>query len=202
MFSQSKESEQTLPVFIKQSSPDTNVKNNSKLKVYLMFEQTNEREKRVLRLGENLFDGATVYTNGNHVVLKYGYEYVIIKEDGVELINSSDMTYSNRLTSINYGTNREVNELTNGEWDFKYIEKDVDHEVSLGELVVHIEWLKCDDTGSNPITIERPEGNLEILNIDNLQFFEYDIDNDGKNELYILSYASCEGYLKIYKIEE
>lgn len=201
MYSQSKEREQILPVFIKQTTPDTNVKNNSNLDVYLMFEQA-KREERVLKFGEHLFDGATVYSDGGNVVLKYGYEYVIIKEDGVELITSSDMTYSNRLTTIKYGTNREVKELPNGEWDFKYIEKDVDHEVSLGELVVHIEWLKCDDTGSNPITIERPEGNLEILNVDNLQFFEYDINNDGKDELYILSYASCEGYLKIYKIEE
>lgn len=54
----------------------------------------------------------------------------------------------------------------------------------------------------NPITLKRSEGNLEIRNIQNLKFFESDVNADGKNELYVLSYASCQGHLKIYKIEE
>jgi len=193
--------EQILPVFIQQTSLDTNVINNSNLNAYLMFEQP-KRKQRVLRLGEYLFSGAKVYLNENKIILKYGNEYIILKENGVELKTSSTLTCSTELISTKFGINREVKELPNGEWDIKYLEKDVEHKTSLGELVVHIKQLKCDDTGTNPITLKRQEGNLEILNIDNLQFFEYDINKDGKNELYILSYASCQGYLKIYKIEE
>jgi antitoxin component YwqK of YwqJK toxin-antitoxin module len=195
------EGEQILPVFIKQTSPDTNVINNSNLNVYLMFEQP-KTTQRVLRFGEELFRGATVCLNETNIVLKYGNDYVIIKENGVELKTSSNLTCSNELTPTKFGINRIVKELPNGEYDIKYIEKDIVHKTSLGELVVHVKHLKCDDTGTNPITLKRPEGNLEILNIDNLQFFEYDINKDGKNELYILSYASCQGYLKIYKIEK
>ena len=44
--------EQILPAFIKQTSPETNVINNSNLNVYLMFEQP-KREQRDLRFGEN-----------------------------------------------------------------------------------------------------------------------------------------------------
>lgn len=192
--------EQILPVFIKQTSPETNVINNSNLNVYLMFEQPT-RNQRVLKLGEYLFGGAKICLNEGNIVLKYGYEHVIIKENGVELKTSSNIACSTEITTTNFGINRVVKELPNGEWDIKYIEKDVEHKTSFGELVVHIKQLKCDDTGTNPLTLKRQEGNLEILNIDNLQFFEYDMNKDDKNELYILSYASCQGYLKIYKIE-
>lgn len=201
LFMYNEKGEQILPAFIKQTFPDTNVINSSNLNIYVMFEQP-KREQRILRLGEHLFRGATVCLNGSNIVLKYSNEYVVLKENGVELKTSSTLTCSTELTTTKFGINREVKELPNGEWDINYIEKDVDHKTSLGELVVHIKQLKCDDTGTNPVTLKRQEGNLEILNIDNLQFFEYDLNNDGQNELYILSYASCQGYLKIYKIEE
>ncbi len=201
LFKYNEKEEQILPAFIKQTFPDTNVINSSNLNIYVMFDQP-KRGQRVLRFGGHLFRGATVCLNGSNIVLKYGNEYVVLKENGVELKTSSTLSCSTELTTTKFGINREAKELPNGEWDIKYIEKDVDHKTSLGKLVIHIKQLKCDDTGTNPVTLKRQEGNLEILNIDNLQFFEYDINNDGKNELYILSYASCQGYLKIYKIEE
>jgi len=41
---------------------------------------------------------------------------------------------------------------------------------------------------------------LFLKEIDNIHFFEYDLDENGEKELYIFSYASCESYLKIYKV--
>ena len=201
LFKYNDKGKQILPAFVKQTFPDTNVINGSNLNVYVMFEQP-KREQRVLNFGESLFSGATVCSNERNIVLKYADHHIILKENGVQLKTSSTLTCATELTTTSYGINRVVKKLPNGEWDIKYIEKNIEHRTSLGELVVHIKQLKCDDTGTNPVTLKRQEGNLEILNIDNLQFFEHDLNNDGKNELYIISYASCQGYLKIYKIEE
>lgn len=200
LFRYNENGEQILPAFIKQSFADSNVINSSNLNIYLMFEQPS-MEQRVLSFLEHLFGGATVCLDGNTLVLKYGNEHLVLHENGVELKTSSTLTCSTELTTTKFGTNREVKELPNKEWDITYLEKDVAHKTSLGELIVHVKQLKCDDTGTNPVSLKRKEGNLEILDIDNLQFFEYDLNNDGQNELYILSYASCQGYLKIYKIE-
>ena len=98
--------------------------------------------------------------------------------------------------------NRVVKELPNGEWDIKYVKEKVMHKTHLGVLTVDVQDSKCDDTGTNPISIDYKGQSLTIKNIDNLQFLEYDTDNDGKKELYILTYASCEGFLKIYKVEK
>ncbi|NOQ75898.1 MAG: hypothetical protein GQ574_28085 [Crocinitomix sp.] len=93
-------------------------------------------------------------------------------------------------------------ELPNGEQDIEYVTKKVNHKTSPGMLTVDVQQLSCDDTGSNPITLEHKGKKLAINHIGNLQFFEYDVDNDKSKELYILSYASCQGYLKIYRISK
>jgi hypothetical protein len=180
---------------------DSNIVNNTNLDVSLIFEQPTFDE-RIIHLGESLFDKAQICVDSKSIVLKYGYSLIVVHEDNIELIARSNFDCISELTSINYTTNREYEELPDGEFKIKYIKKEVNHQTSLGELTVHIKQLKCDDTGMNPITLKRDEGDLVISNIDNIQFFEYDINQDGKNELYILSYASCEGYLKIYKIQE
>ena len=60
----------------------------------------------------------------------------------------------------------------------------------------------CMDTGRNPFKIVRNGKTLSFNDIGNLIFFEFDSDNDGKNELYILTYFSCEGRLEFYKIDD
>ena len=60
----------------------------------------------------------------------------------------------------------------------------------------------CMDTGRNPFKIVRNGKTLSFNDIGNLIFFEFDGDNDGKNELYILTYFSCEGRLEFYKIDD
>ncbi len=180
---------------------DSSIVNKTSLDVSLIFEQPAFNE-RIIHLGESLFDKAQICVDLKSIVLKYGYSLIVLNEDNIELKARSNFDCISELTSINYTTNREYEELSDGEFKIKYIKKDVSHQTSLGELIVHIKQQKCDDTGTNPITLKRNEGNLVISNIDNIQFFEFDINQDGKNELYILSYASCEGYLKIIKIQE
>lgn len=187
-----------LPVFISENKTDTSIINKTELKVSVLYE-TN-RKDRALRFGEYLFGGATVCKNNKDLVLKYGSAIIVIKENGVEIHQTNDIVCNNEIPTIKYGINRVVKELPNGEWDIKYVKEKVKHKTHLGVLTVDVQDSKCDDTGTNPISIDYKGQSLTIKNIDNLQFFEYDTNNDGKKELYILTYASCQGFLKIYKV--
>jgi len=199
-----REGEQILPVSIKQSAADTSVVNNTNLSVHLMFEQS-RRKKPLLYLGEALFYGAEVYVTKDGIRLNYFQHAIIIQPQGVKLVWTSvegKDKKENQIVPVKFEGNRVVKERTDGTFDFKYLTKKVKHNTSLGKLIVHVQMQQCDDTGSNPITIKRKEGNLMISGIGNLQFFEYDLNKDGKNEIYIISYRSCAGEVKIYKVEE
>lgn len=69
------------------------------------------------------------------------------------------------------------------------------------KIIVHRQKLQCNDTGNNPLTIEYKGKTLSIANLKNIQVFEYDADKNGRNEIYIISFQSCDGRYKILKVE-
>ena len=189
-----------LPIFIPEHKSDTSVVNETGLNVKVLYE-TNKKNRK-LSFGKDLFIGAKVCEDNGDLILKYGSAIIAIKANGVELHQTNEILCRNEITTTKYGINRLVKELPSGEWDIKYVEEKIEHKTSYGNLTVDVQNAKCDDTGTNPITINHNGQILSINSIDNLQFFEFDVDENGINELYILSYASCSGYLKVYKIEK
>ena len=180
---------------------DTSVSNATALQVHLLYEQHTFRGERFLRLGPALLYGAQVCKAGQHIALFYGNEAIELHKDGVTLHKSPKFLCEEPVESPIFGTNRKYEDTPDGDMIISYLIEDKVLPTSLGELTVHIRQLKCDDTGTNPITLVHQGKSLQIKSIDSLQFFESDIDEDGENELYILSFAMCTNRLKIYRIK-
>lgn len=191
--------EQILPAFILEKKVDSSVINQTDLKVSILYET--DQSNRRLFFGESLFAGIRVCNNTDELVLSCGAAILVLQFNGVILHQTHEIACYRELKTVNYGTNRIVEELPNDEWNVSYQKENIDHTTSFGLLTVSVRDAKCDDTGTNPISLNYHGQILEINDLDNLQFFEFDIDHDGRNELYILSYASCRGYLKVYKIQ-
>ncbi|MFH1320361.1 MAG: hypothetical protein ABII90_06895 [Bacteroidota bacterium] len=191
-----------IPTFIKEKEikSDTSIINETDLKVFILFDQYNKKD-RLLKFRESLFYGAKVCKKEN-LIIQIGREIFIVKRNGVEIHETLEVNCENEIETKKYGINREVKELPSGKRDVKYVNEKIIHKIGLGNLEVERKRLKCDDTGTNPITIYRNGKKLEFKEIDNLQFFEFDTDSNGKNELYVLTYRSCSGLLRIYKIDE
>jgi len=191
-----------IPTYLKaqEITSDTSIINLTDLKVYLLFDQYDKKNK-VVNFGEDLFRGGKICT-GKELTIQIGAINFLIKENGLEIHETIERRCDKELESIKYGINRVVKELENGEWDVKYVYDTIDHKSSLGKIEVIRKKLKCVDTGRNPLKIHRNGKTLEFKDIDNLQFFEYDLDNDGNKGLYVLTYQSCNGLLKIYEVKK
>lgn len=190
----------TLPIFLPEKDTDTCVINQTDLVVKILYET--DRSNRKVQFGEYLFGDATVGIYNQDLIVKFGMIIFTIKPNGIKLQQTNEINCDKEISYSKYGINRVTKELPNGEWDMYYVNEKVKHKTSFGNLTVDVQNLSCDDTGRNPITLDYKGKILAINHIDNLQFFEYDIDKNGSKEIYLLSYASCQGYLKIYKISK
>ena len=101
-----------------------------------------------------------------------------------------------------FTTNYESFLTDENEVDFIQFERDDKYKSNEFNIVVHRKKAKCQDTGNNPITIDFEGHKLELNNLKNVQIFEFDSNNDGKNELYIISYESCDGLVQILRIKK
>jgi hypothetical protein len=73
----------------------------------------------------------------------------------------------------------------------------------LPSAVVESRWLGdlCLDTGRYEIVVkDRKGGKLRFRDVLNAMGFEADVDGDGRNELYLIGYQCCSGWMRIYKI--
>jgi hypothetical protein len=50
------------------------------------------------------------------------------------------------------------------------------------------------DNGKNPFVLKLNSDETYFNDIENLQFFEFDLDKNDINEIYVINYASCKGY--------
>jgi len=60
---------------------------------------------------------------------------------------------------------------------------------------------KCSDTGTNSIIFTNNKGVIYFNYLDNIRFFEDDLNRDGKLELYVFTFKCCEGRLNVFKVE-
>lgn len=75
------------------------------------------------------------------------------------------------------------------------------HILKTGKVTVYRKPDGCNDTGRNPFVVKTKTGTIKFNDINNLVICEVDLDKDGKNELYVVSYVSCMSFMKIYRIE-
>jgi len=185
---------------------DTSIINNTNLIVEELYNKANMMEVVLSDSVTIPFDfiseiGFYKHEKNNYIGVQN--EIFIIKPDGLENCESCINFDSNdALKTINYFTNVKVVKKTNGEYDISYPEKDVKYNLSIGNLIVHVRRLMCDDTGNNPLTLINNGKSIELRNIHNLMAFEYDSNKDGLNELYIVSYESCQATYRILRIRK
>jgi antitoxin component YwqK of YwqJK toxin-antitoxin module len=189
-----------LPCFIEQTlvTNDTSISNNSDLKVYRLFD-TRNNSNRVISSGLFLDDAIQVCDNGD-LTMSAGTIHFIIKPTGVEVHENLDTTCTKKIAVNGFSGNRNVKELKNGDYQISYTLEKKYFKTQVGQVEVERKQMQCDDTGRNPMKITKDGKSIYFKDVGNLIFFEYDCDKDGKKELYILNYFSCEGHLEIYKI--
>ena len=179
---------------------DTSIINHTDLNVYLLFDPYDSLN-RPIDFGPYLFDYIPVCNNGL-LTIHIGTINFSIRPTGLMVYAKIDTTCNQKINVNGYSTNRKVKELKNGDYDISYELEKKYFKSRLGKIEVERKQMQCDDTGRNPVTITRNGKNLTFKDIGNLLFFEFDSDNDGKTELYLLNYFSCEGHLEIYKIDD
>jgi len=179
---------------------DISITNNTDLKVYLLFDPYDSLN-RPIDFGPYLFDYIPVCKN-DYLTIHIGTINFLIKPTGLWVYEQMDTICNQKIKVNGFTTNRKVKELKNGDYDISYELEKKYFNSRLGKIEVERKQMQCDDTGKNPVTISRNGRKLVFKDIGNLLFFEFDSDNDGKNELYLLNYFSCEGRLEIYKIDD
>ena len=180
---------------------DTSIINNTDLKVYLLFDPFDSLN-RPIEFGPSLFGGYIPVCKNEFLTVHIGAINFLFKPGGLWAYEQIDTNCNQKIKLNGYTTNRKVKELKNGDYDISYELEKKYFNSRLGKIEVERKQMQCDDTGKNPVTITRNGKKLVFKDIGNLLFFEFDSDNDGKNELYLFNYFSCEGRLYIYKIDD
>jgi antitoxin component YwqK of YwqJK toxin-antitoxin module len=181
-------------------SNDTSIINNTDLKVYMLFDPYDSLNN-IIDFGPSLFDNIPVCKN-DFLTIHIGTINFLIKQTGLWVYEQIDTTCNINIKVNGYTTNRKEKELKNGDYDISYELEKKYFKSRLGKIEVERKQMQCDDTGRNPMKITKAGKTLLFKDIGNLLFFEFDSDNDWKNELYLLNYFSCEGHLEIYKIDD
>ncbi|MES2656639.1 MAG: hypothetical protein V4620_13675 [Bacteroidota bacterium] len=183
--------------FIKPKALQTkDIKNTSTLKVEELYSnyQTTSNEM-------DFIEGASITWVDSSLAIRFDRFIYFIKANGLyRCKDCADYDSKYNMPVSTFGTNREMFTNEKNEEDIRYFERDETVPSKKYKITVHRQQLQCDDTGNNPLTIEYKGKTLSIANLKNIQIFEYDSDKNGQNEIYIISYMSCEGHYKILKI--
>jgi hypothetical protein len=67
--------------------------------------------------------------------------------------------------------------------------------------VVYQEGNRCTDSGWNSIRVKFKNGDILLKNMNNIKFFETDLNNNGIPEIYIIHFSCCDEKMKIFRIE-
>ncbi len=181
--------------------------NNTDLKIDLLFKQTKNSKSELIFRVFDLFNVKTFCYAGkiNNYDLCYFFPSedvnLVLTENGVLLTTERKRCVQELNIDFAFGVNKEAYEAKmsmreNAEdYCVKYRFKR-----DYGEVYITNGIPQCGDTGHNPLKIVRKGKNLEFPYLRNILMFEYDIDQDGKKEIYLFDYACCENELTIYKI--
>jgi antitoxin component YwqK of YwqJK toxin-antitoxin module len=174
--------------------------NKTDLKVYLLFDP-NDSLNYPIKFGSSLFDNIVVCKNDFLTIHIRAINFQF-KPEGIWVYIQNDSTCYQKIIVNEFSTNQKVKELENGDYELSYELEKKHFNSRIGKIEVERKKMQCNDTGNNPVKIFRNGKKLVFKDIGNLLLFEYDSDNDGNNELYLLNYYSCQGLLYIYKIDD
>ncbi len=179
--------------------------NKSKKETKLLF---NSRSKYVFfNFHGQLFGKWHVLSKDNKFILSFPrrkekpleieilYDTVLVKK------NQKTISGVDTIKPFEYKTNRRYIEKDNGDFNVKHLLDTTDYNFKSAKIKVIRHNQRCDDSGVNSIKIIYQNGYILFKHLNNLKFFEYDLDEDGKFEIYIFNYSCCDGKLKIYKVE-
>ena len=185
---------------------DTSIINKSSFKVYKIFDEKNLRDYQI-----------------HNLVVKNIYAYqkadtLILTADNVEIKITANSAFFSKIEDkrayykkndtlrkpkiISYKTLKQnFHSFPSPPY---YIEKKEQIKVNNYNLIIDRKKPPgCGVAGNNPFTIKDKQGKiLSFRSIQNLSIFEFDIDKDKKNEIYIASYHACDSEIVVYQIVE
>ncbi len=172
------------------------LKNSTNLKVDILFSNYKAPTREY-----EIISGATFSISDSCLTIRFGNIIYWVKPEGLYQCRScADYDSNNDVPVPYFGTNIEFFTNENNEEDVRYFERDDVVPSKDYKIIVHREDLNCDDTGNNPLTIEYKGKKVSISNLKNVQVFEYDVNKNGLNVIYIISFESCEGRYKILRV--
>lgn len=174
----------------------SNIVNKTKLKVDELYSNVTGSVNSM-----DFVTDAAICLDDSLLTIRFYSDIFVVKGDGLHYCSGCiNYDSENQLAYNSYGTNMELFTNENNEEDVRYFERDEKIANSSYNITVHRNQLQCQDTGNNPMTIEFQGKTLELKDLKNVQIFEYDANRDGVNELYIISYQSCLGLVKILRV--
>jgi hypothetical protein len=178
-----------------------NIENNSKAEIDVLFSQKNG-SKDFIYFGKALYQPLEVCFDKT-LIIKIGSIHIKIFEEGVQIIeNELEFICPEKIKSFSYLTNMIVTLNEKGIYETAY--DTIPKKISLSHAEIIVTSLKdlCNDTGNNPFEVQLDSGRIVFNEIENLQFFEYDLDQNGRNEIYVVNFASCMSYITILRIQD
>ena len=191
---------------------DTSIINKTSLKVYKLFDEKaieaeNTRLKQNVRIGDIAYinpyqKGDTLTIISNNCTAKIMPNGIVFYDREYLRSKSLNIKSLKEIKYLEYKTFRKESKYMGVQPE--YIQKKEKIKVNNYNLIVDIKNpLGCGSCGNNPITIKDKLGKtLLFKNIQNVTIFECDIDNDKKNEIYVVSYYACGGKLVVYQVIE
>ena len=177
---------------------DTSIINSSSFKAYKLFSEKDVKDQLIK---VDLSSKIGIYGKLNMLIIMVGEIEINITVDGSHIFKlSKGINDYQKVDYIQYKGNREFI-IKNGLQEPFYKLEKVKIKMGTHNLIIDRKKMSCDDTGNNPLTlIDKSNKKIMFKNIKNLIVFEYDIDNDGVKEIYIIDYIICQSKITMYSV--
>ena len=174
------------------------IKNHTTLVVEELFSNYSDRNDLLSMEGS----APDVSMDDSIVAIRFDRTILRIQPEGLSRCQGCINYDSDKNFPISFfGLNVKESENEQHEYTYEYVLEDVHYPMKNFEVIVHRQKAQCMDTGNNPVTILHKGKKLELLNLKNILFFPFDADKNGADELYIISYQSCDGLYKILRVK-
>lgn len=179
-------------------SLDSLLYNQTDIKVELLFfSDRNNKDSTWLKSWDKLYLQPQLSVN-DELSVHFGTRIFIINEKEIQVCDSCiDLNNSKKVSYNYFGAKPYIYPSNPKHKNWKKIET---FKKNVGTVYVTTKSAGCYDTGNHEISVFRKAKWLRFYNSGNLFFFEYDVDQDGFGELYLFSYESCKGVMRIYKL--
>ena len=180
------------------------IKNSTNKKIELLFNQYDWDKKNnqdFIFFGFDLFNGAKVLVRDTLLFLYFPTSKILIAISP----NNTTLSYNlgdnlgDEIEVVKYQINDRCAKA-NSNLEYQKSTYKVRENFKNCHAIIHRNQNGCGDTGTNPIDLYFKRKKIKFTKIDNVQIIEYDLDKNGENEIYIISYVSCCHLVKIFKI--